>query len=55
MRLPKEESTWQLVISLGVGLAGIVLLLIAEAKHRQALEMTKEVKEIQKTIKEVCK
>ncbi len=59
MRLPEKESTWQLVISLGVGLAGVVLLLIAEAKHRQSLEMLEEVRRIEKTlettIKEVCK
>jgi hypothetical protein len=55
MRLPEKESTWQLVISLGVGLAGIVLLIIAEAKHRQSLEMLEEVRKIEKTIKEVCK
>jgi hypothetical protein len=53
MRLPEKESTWQLVISLGVGLAGVVLLIIAEVKHRQTLQMLKEVKAIEK--KEVCK
>jgi hypothetical protein len=55
MRLPEKESTWQLVISLFVGVAGMVALVIAEAKHRQSLEMLKEVKAIEKTIKEVCR
>jgi hypothetical protein len=54
MRLPEKESTWQLVISLFVGFAGMVALLIAEAKHRQTLQMLKEIKVIEKTIKEVC-
>jgi hypothetical protein len=54
MRLPEKESTWQLVISLGVGLAGVVLLIIAEVKHRQSLEMLEEARKIEKT-KEVCK
>lgn len=52
MRLPEKDSTWQLIISLIVGFAGMVALLIAEAKHRQTLEMLKEVKQ---TVKEVCK
>jgi len=54
VRLPEKESTWQLVIGLLVGFAGMVALLIAEAKHRQTLQMLKEVKAIEKTIKEVC-
>jgi len=54
MRMPERESTWQWIISLFVGFAGMVALLIAEAKHRQSLEMLKEVKAIEKTIKEVC-
>ncbi len=52
MRLPEKDSTGQLIISLMVGLGGMVALLIAEAKHRQTLEMLKEVKQ---TVKEVCK
>ena len=52
MRLPERESTWQLVIGLLAGFAGMVALIIAEAKHRQSLEMLKEAKQ---TIKEVCK
>jgi len=55
MKLPEKESTWQLVIGLMVGFGGMVALLIAEAKHRQTLQMLKEVKSIEKTIKEVCK
>jgi len=55
MRLPEKENTWQLVIGLLAGFAGMVALVIAEAKHRQSLEMLKEVKAIEKTIKEVCK
>jgi hypothetical protein len=54
MRLPEKESTWQLVIGLLVGFAGMVALLIAEVKHRQSLEMLKEVKTLEQTIKEVC-
>ncbi len=55
MRLPEEESTWQLLISVAMLLCSIFLFILAEAKHRQSLEMLKEVREIQKTIKEVCK
>jgi hypothetical protein len=55
MRLPEKESTWQLVIGLLAGFAGMVALLIAEAKHHQTLQMLKEVKSIEKTIKEVCR
>jgi hypothetical protein len=54
MRLPEKENTWQLMIGLLAGFAGMVALLIAEAKHRQTLQMLKEVKAIEKTIKEVC-
>jgi len=53
MRLPEREGDWQLIIGLLVGFAGMVALVIAEAKHRQSLEMLKEVKAIEKTIKEV--
>jgi len=52
MRLPEKESTWQLLISLTMLACSIVLILIAEAKNRQA-EAT--LKEVSKTIKEVCK
>ncbi len=55
MRLPEKEGDWQLIISLVMLTCSIVLLLIAEAKHRHSLEMLKEVREIQRTIKEVCK
>ncbi|MFZ8787807.1 hypothetical protein [Thermocrinis sp.] len=51
MRLPEKESTWQLLISLTMLVCSIVLILIAEAKNRQAEAMLKEVKQ---TIKEVC-
>jgi len=54
MRLPEREGDWQLIIGLLVGFAGVVLILIAEAKHRQSLEMLKEVRKIEQTIKEVC-
>jgi hypothetical protein len=54
MKLPEKESTWQLIISSLMLLCSIVLILIAEAKHRQTLQMLKEVKEISKTVKEVC-
>ncbi len=54
MRLPEREGDWQLIIGLLVGFAGVVLMLIAEARHRQALEMLEEVRKIEKTIKEVC-
>jgi len=52
MRLPEKESTWQLLISLTMLVCSIVLILIAEAKNRQAEAMLKEVKQ---TIKEVCR
>jgi uncharacterized protein YoxC len=52
MRLPEQESTWQLLISLTMLACSIVLILIAEAKTRQAEAMLKEVS---KTVKEVCK
>jgi len=52
--MPEKESTWQLVIGLLAGFAGMVALFIAEAKHRQTLQMLKEIKVIEKTIKEVC-
>jgi hypothetical protein len=55
MRLPEREGDWQLLISLLMLACSIVLFLIAEAKHRQSLEMLREVKAIEKTIKEVCK
>jgi F0F1-type ATP synthase assembly protein I len=52
MRLPEREGDWQLIIGLLVGFFGVVLILIAEAKNRQAEAMLKEVKQ---TIEEVCK
>ncbi len=54
MRLPDKDGDWQLIIGLLVGFFGVVLILIAEARHRQSLEILKEVKAIEKTIKEVC-
>jgi drug/metabolite transporter (DMT)-like permease len=55
MRLPEREGDWQLIIGLLVGFFGVVLILIAEVKHRQTLQMLKEVKAIEQTIKEVCR
>jgi diacylglycerol kinase len=52
MRLPERESEWQVLISLVMLACSIVLILIAEAKNRQAEAMLKEVS---KTVKEVCK
>jgi hypothetical protein len=54
MRLPEKESTWQLIISFMVLAFGIVLILIAEAKNRQAEAMLKRMQTIEKTIEEVC-
>jgi hypothetical protein len=55
MRLPEREGDWQLIISLLMLLCSIFLVILAEAKHRQTLQMLKEIKSIEKTIKEVCK
>jgi len=55
MRLPEKEGTWQLLISLTMLVCSIVLLLIAEAKHRQALQTYERIKSIEKTIKEECR
>jgi len=55
MRLPEKESTWQLLISLTMLVCSIVLILIAETRHRQSLEILKEVKVIEQNIKEGCK
>jgi hypothetical protein len=60
MRPPEEESTWQLIISSLMLLCSIVLILVAEYKHRQTLQMLREVKAIEQTIeqtikKEVCR
>ncbi|ADO45296.1 hypothetical protein Hydth_0900 [Hydrogenobacter thermophilus TK-6] len=52
MRLPDKDGDWQVLISLLMLVCSIVLILIAEAKNRQA-EAT--LKEISKTIKEVCR
>jgi hypothetical protein len=53
MRLPERDSEWQLIISSLMLLCSVVLILVAEYKHRQTLQMLKEVKAIEKTIKEV--
>ncbi len=55
MRLPEKEGDWQLLISVAMLLCSVFLFILAEAKHRSSLEILKEVREIQKTIKEVCK
>jgi hypothetical protein len=55
MRLPERDSDWQLIISSLMLLCSVVLILVAEYKHRQTLQMLKEVKTIEKTIKEVRK
>jgi hypothetical protein len=55
MKLPERDSDWQLLISVAMLLCSIFLFILAEAKHRQSLEILKEVKVIEKTIKEVCK
>jgi len=51
MRLPEKESTWQLIISSLMLACSIFLVILAEAKSRQAEAMLKEVS---KTVKEVC-
>jgi YbbR domain-containing protein len=51
MRLPERDSDWQLIISSLMLLCSIFLVILAEAKNRQAEEMLKEAKQ---TIKEVC-
>ena len=53
MKLPERDSDWQLIISSLMLLCSIFLVILAEAKHRQTLQMLKEVKTIEK--KEVCK
>jgi hypothetical protein len=55
MRLPEKESTWQLLISLTMLVCSIVLILIAETRHRQTLQMLREVKAIEQTIKQTIK
>jgi len=56
MRLPEKESTWQLIISSLMLLCSIVLILVAEYKHRQTLQMLKEIQSVEQTIKkEVCR
>jgi hypothetical protein len=52
MRLPEREGDWQIIIGTLMLACSIVLVLIAEAKNRQAEAMLKEVKQ---TIEEVCK
>jgi uncharacterized protein YoxC len=52
MRFPKRDGDWQLIISFMVLAFSIVLLLVAEAKNRQAEAILKEAKQ---TIKEVCR
>jgi diacylglycerol kinase len=51
MRLPERDSDWQLIISSLMLLCSIFLVILAEAKNRQAEAMLKEVS---KTVKEVC-
>jgi YbbR domain-containing protein len=48
MRLPERDSDWQLIISSLMLLCSIFLVILAEAKNRQA-------EAIKQTIKEVCK
>jgi len=55
MRLPEKESTWQFLISLTMLVCSIVLILIAETRHRQTLQMLREVKAIEQTIKQTIK
>jgi hypothetical protein len=54
-KLPEEESTWQFLISLTMLVCSIVLILIAETRHRQTLQMLREVKAIEQTIKQTIK
>ena len=54
MRMPERDSEWQLLISLVMLACSIVLILIAEARNRQAETMLKRMETIEKTIKEVC-
>jgi hypothetical protein len=55
MRLPDRDGDWQLLISTLMLACSIVLILIAEAKSKQAEAMIREIKAIEKTIKEVCR
>jgi hypothetical protein len=55
MRLPEREGDWQIIIGTLMLICSIVLVLIAEAKHRQSLEMLKEVKAIKQAIREECR
>jgi len=52
MRMPERDSDWQLIISSLMLACSIFLVILAEAKNRQAEATLKEVKQ---TIKEVCK
>jgi diacylglycerol kinase len=52
MRLPEREGDWQIIIGTLMLACSIFLVILAEAKNRQAEAMLKEVS---KTIKEVCK
>jgi diacylglycerol kinase len=52
MRLPEREGDWQLIISSLMLVCSIFLVILAEAKNRQAEAMLKEVS---KTVKEVCR
>jgi arginine exporter protein ArgO len=61
MRLPEREGDWQLLISIAMLLGSIFLVILAEARHRQALQtyeqiksIEKQIKSIEKTIREVC-
>jgi len=56
MRLPDRDSEWQLIISSLMLLCSVVLILVAEYKHRQTLQMLKEIQSVeQNTKKEVCR
>jgi YbbR domain-containing protein len=52
MKLPEKDSDWQLIISSLMLACSIFLVILAEAKNRQAEAMLKEVS---KTVKEVCR
>jgi YbbR domain-containing protein len=54
MRLPERDSDWQLIISSLMLVCSIFLVILAEAKNRQAEAMLKRVQTIEKTVKEVC-
>jgi len=51
MRLPDREGDWQIIIGTLMLACSIFLVILAEAKNRQAEAILKEAKQ---TIKEVC-